>query len=139
MQKEKRDAYLRRRLRIGVIAKTEHVKTKHARSKSYNKNRCSYTKEGKSSQITVEFITFLNYILREIETSSELINEVDEHLRKGDKRFSVLLRPYNGIVGREYTNHGRKVSTQTCYRARLCLSVDNHGSLFVTSYYPAAE
>lgn len=137
MQKEKHDAYIRRRLRIGVIAKVEHVKTKHVRSKGYNRNRCSYTKEGKSSQITVDFILFLNYILEEIATSPDLISDVDEHIKKGEKKFSVLLRPYNSAVGREYTNHGRKVSTQTCYRARLCLSVDNYGLVFVTSYYPA--
>lgn len=134
---ENHEEYLRKRLRMGVIAKTVHVKTKHVRSRSYNKNRCGYTKEGKSSQITVDFITFLNYILGEIENSPELVNEVDEHLKKGDKKFSVLLRPYNGAVGREYTNHGRKISTKVCYRARLCLSVDNYGLLFVTSYYPA--
>lgn len=136
-----REAYLKRRLRLGVIAKTEHVRTKHVRSKSYNRNRCGYTKENKSSQVTVDFLVFLNYVLGEIENSPELINEVDEHLRKGEKRFSVLLRPYNGTegIGREYTNHGRKIKTKVCYRARLCLAVDNYGSLIVTSYYPAAE
>lgn len=137
--KENREEYLRRRLRMGVIAKTEHVKTKHLRSRSYNRNRCSYTREQKSSQITVDFLLFVNYVLKEIATSPELIHEVDEHLKKGEERFSVLLRPYNGIVGREYTNHARGTKTKACYRARLCLSVDRHGSVYVTSYYPAAE
>lgn len=135
--KENREEYLRRRLRMGVIAKTEHVKTKHLRSRSYNRNRCSYTREQKSSQITVDFLLFVNYILGEIKNSPDLIYEVDEHLKKGEQKFSVLLRPYNGIVGREYTNHGRRISTQTCYRARLCMAVDKNGSVFVTSYYPA--
>lgn len=139
--KENREEYLRRRLRTGVIAKTEHVKTKHVRSRSYNKNRCGYTTEGKSSQITVDFILFVNYVLREIKTSPDLIYEVDEHLKKGERKFSVLLRPYNGTdaVGREYTNHGRGTKTKACYRARLCLSVDRYGTVFVTSYYPVAE